>query len=127
HIKKRHPHLKNGSISLCMTDVCVQARRVTNNQRNRTRGQRKQQTQQPQEISDYTNSPIQGPSTNPAQMHDQIPLPFPSQLPNPSFYWPLFRPGVPAPTPPSNNPNNNAVPSFHFSLGSNANRAPSPT
>ncbi|KER28223.1 hypothetical protein T265_04899 [Opisthorchis viverrini] len=34
-IRKRHPQLKTGSINLCMTDVCVQARRVANNQRSR--------------------------------------------------------------------------------------------
>ncbi|KAL3308066.1 hypothetical protein Ciccas_013407, partial [Cichlidogyrus casuarinus] len=34
-IRRRHPQLKTGSINLCMTDVCVQARRVSNNQRNR--------------------------------------------------------------------------------------------
>nr|VZI18466.1 unnamed protein product [Spirometra erinaceieuropaei] len=36
-IRKRHPQLKTGSINLCMTDVCVQARRVANNQRSRVR------------------------------------------------------------------------------------------
>lgn len=36
-IRKRHPQLKTGSINLCMTDVCVQARRVANNQRSRIR------------------------------------------------------------------------------------------
>ncbi|VDL89733.1 unnamed protein product [Schistocephalus solidus] len=35
--RKRHPQLKTGSINLCMTDVCVQARRVANNQRSRVR------------------------------------------------------------------------------------------
>ncbi|CAH8452504.1 unnamed protein product [Heterobilharzia americana] len=34
-IRQRHPQLKTGSINLCMTDVCVQARRVANNQRSR--------------------------------------------------------------------------------------------
>ncbi|CAH8574129.1 unnamed protein product [Dicrocoelium dendriticum] len=34
-IRRRHPQLKTGSINLCMTDVCVQARRVANNQRTR--------------------------------------------------------------------------------------------
>ncbi|KAF7261641.1 hypothetical protein EG68_00916 [Paragonimus skrjabini miyazakii] len=34
-IRRRHPQLKTGSINLCMTDVCVQARRVANNQRSR--------------------------------------------------------------------------------------------
>nr|CDS34979.1 hypothetical transcript [Hymenolepis microstoma]CDS34984.1 hypothetical transcript [Hymenolepis microstoma] len=110
-----------------MTDVCVQARRVTNNQRNRIRGQRKQQTQQPQEMRDYTNSPIQGSSTNPAQMQTQSPLPFPPQLSNPSFYWPLYRPSVPAPTAPINDPSNNAGSSFSFNLGSNTNGASSPS
>ncbi|KAL5970900.1 hypothetical protein TSMEX_001376 [Taenia solium] len=40
-LPKRHPQLKTGSINLCMTDVCVQARRVANNQRSRVRGPKK--------------------------------------------------------------------------------------
>ncbi|VDO04606.1 unnamed protein product [Rodentolepis nana] len=110
-----------------MTDVCVQARRVTNNQRNRIRGQRKQQGQQPSEMRDYANSPIQGSSTNPTQLQNPSPLSFPSQLSNPSFYWPLYRPSVPAPTAPINDPSNTAGSPFSFNLGSSANGASSPS
>ncbi|CAH8458471.1 unnamed protein product [Schistosoma turkestanicum] len=45
-IRQRHPQLKTGSINLCMTDVCVQARRVANNQRSRQHPTRNSPTMQ---------------------------------------------------------------------------------
>ncbi|KAF8570170.1 hypothetical protein P879_02527 [Paragonimus westermani] len=57
-IRRRHPQLKTGSINLCMTDVCVQARRVANNQRSR---------QHPLRGNSF---PIEGPSTHPEDLYN---------------------------------------------------------
>ncbi|KAM7536177.1 hypothetical protein Aperf_G00000089995 [Anoplocephala perfoliata] len=110
YIKKRHPHLKNGSINLCMTDVCVQARRVANNQRSRVRAPKKQQQQhhhhqQQQQAQDFAKSPLSGSALNSTQLPTQAPLAFHSQLPHPSLFWSSFKGSMSPQTAPSSSTN----------------------